>query len=285
MTTSARQLGANCPICLWVLTLLTVRMSFGQTVVLPDDYSCSLCHRKAGELWNENTPVADETRLADDVHWQKGLRCHDCHGGAPALADFKNHRDDPTFRSLRSRANVPEFCGHCHSSIETMRRFAPSARTDQEMEYWTSGHGRRLRASSQDPDSEPDKAVATCIDCHGGHGILPVKNPNAPVYPTRVAQTCARCHADASIMANRAYANRPLGYHQFDEWSRGVHGRALLDKGDLSAATCNDCHGNHGAMPPGVDSVANACGACHGKIAKLFAETRMKHKFEEAGLL
>jgi predicted CXXCH cytochrome family protein len=63
-----------------------------------------------------------------------------------------------------------------------------------------------------------------------------------------------------------------------------VHGRALLEKGDLSAATCNDCHGNHGALPPGVDSVANACGACHGKIAKLFAETRMKHRFQEAGL-
>jgi hypothetical protein len=85
-------------------------------------------------------------------------------------------------------------------------------------------------------------------------------------------------------MASRTYNERPLGHHQFDEWRRGVHGRALLAKGDLSAATCNDCHGNHGAMPPGVDSVANACGACHGKIAKVFAETRMKHKFQEVGL-
>jgi predicted CXXCH cytochrome family protein len=37
-------------------------------------------------------------------------------------------------------------------------------------------------------------------------------------------------------------------------------------------------------MPPGVNSVANACGTCHGKIAKLFAETNMKHKFEQVGL-
>jgi len=258
--------------------------SFGQSVVLPDDYSCSVCHRKAGELWNENTPVADETRLADDIHWQKGLRCHDCHGGAPTLAEFRNHRDDPTFRSLRSRANIPAFCGHCHSSIETMRRFAPSARTDQEAEYWTSGHGRRLKASSQDANSEVDKAVATCVDCHGKHGILAVNNASSPVYPTHIAQTCARCHADQTIMASRTYNERPLGHSQFDEWRRGVHGRALLSKGDLSAATCNDCHGNHGAMPPGVDSVANACGACHGKVAKLFAETRMKHTFQEAGL-
>jgi predicted CXXCH cytochrome family protein len=243
-----------------------------------------LCHRKVGELWNENTPVADETHLAEDIHWQKGLRCHDCHGGASTLADFKNHRDDPTFRSLRVRSNIPGFCGHCHSNIETMRRFAPSARTDQEAEYWTSGHGRRLKAGSQESSPMPDKAVATCVDCHGRHGILAVKNANSPVYPSHVAQTCARCHADEAIMTGRMFNDRPLGHSQFDEWRRGVHGRALLEKGDLSAATCNDCHGNHGAMPPGVDSVANACGTCHGKIANLFAETAMKHKFQVAGL-
>jgi predicted CXXCH cytochrome family protein len=37
-------------------------------------------------------------------------------------------------------------------------------------------------------------------------------------------------------------------------------------------------------MPPGVNSVANACGTCHGKVAKLFADTSMKHKFEQVGL-
>ena len=267
-----------------ILVSLAQRPCFAQPAALPADYSCSLCHRKGGELWNEGTPVADESHLTADIHWQKGLLCHDCHGGAPALPDFKNHRDDPTFRSVRSRASIPGFCGHCHSDIETMRRFAPSARTDQEAEYWTSGHGRRLKATSQENASQLDQAVATCIDCHGGHGILAVNNVNAPVYPTKVAQTCARCHADQTKMAGRTFGDRLIGHHQFDQWRRGVHGRALLEKGDLSAATCNDCHGNHGAMPPGVESVANACGACHGKIAKLFADTRMKHKFEEVGL-
>jgi predicted CXXCH cytochrome family protein len=85
-------------------------------------------------------------------------------------------------------------------------------------------------------------------------------------------------------MAGRTYNYRPLGHHQYEQWLQSVHGRALLEKGDLSAPACNDCHGNHGAMPPGVDSVANACGTCHGKIANLFAEARMKHKFEEVGL-
>lgn len=257
--------------------------SDGQTV-LPDDYSCSVCHRKAGELWSEATPVVEEKDLANDIHWQKGLRCHDCHGGSPTLDQFKNHRDDPSFRSLQSRANVPAFCGHCHSNIETMRRYDPSARTDQEAEYWTSGHGRRLKASIEAENAQPDAAVATCINCHGGHGILAVKNVNSPVYPTHVAETCAKCHSDEALMAGRTYQDRPLGHEQYQQWQQSVHGRALLEKGDLSAPACNDCHGNHGAMPLGVDSVANACGTCHGKISNLFAETRMKHIFEQVGL-
>ena len=284
LATAAYRRVAPGPILAMIFLSLAQRTSLAQPAALPADYSCSLCHRKGGDLWTENTPVTDESHLAADVHWQKGLLCHDCHGGAPTLAEFKNHRDDPTFRSLHSRASIPGFCGRCHSNIETMRRFAPSTRTDQEAEYWSSGHGRRLKASSGEDESQVDKAVATCVDCHGGHGILAVNNVNAPVYPTNVAKTCARCHADQSKMAGRTFGGRPLGHLQFEQWRRGVHGRALLEKGDLSAATCNDCHGNHGALPPGVDSVANACGTCHGKIANLFAETRMKHKFQEAGL-
>jgi predicted CXXCH cytochrome family protein len=252
--------------------------------VLPADYSCSLCHRKGGELWSETTPFAEEKDFADDIHWQKGLRCHDCHGGSPTLDQFRNHRDDSDFRRFRSPADIPSFCGHCHSSIETMRRYNPSARTDQETEYWTSGHGRRLKASIAGENVQPDAAVATCIDCHGGHGILSVNNVKSPVYPTRVAETCARCHSNEKVMASRTYNDRPLGHDQYQLWRQSVHAIALLEKGDLTAPACNDCHGNHGAMPPGVGSVANACGTCHGKVSSLFAGARMKHKFEEVGL-
>lgn len=251
---------------------------------LPDDYSCIVCHRKGAELWTETTPVVDETLIAGDIHWQKGLRCHDCHGGSPTLDNFKNHRNDPTFHDIRSREKIPAFCGKCHSSIDFMRQYNPSARTDQEEEYWTSGHGRRLKASSEGENPQVDRGVATCVDCHGHHGILAVKDSKSLVFPKRVAETCARCHADEKQMAGRMYRGQPIPHNQFDQWKQSVHGQAMLEKGDLSAATCNDCHGNHGALPPGANSVANACGTCHGRISKLFAETQMRHKFEQSGL-
>ena len=172
-------------------------------------------------MWAEGTPIADEHTLANDLHWKKGLRCHDCHGGSPTLDNFKNHRDDPTFRSARSRELIPTLCGHCHSDIAYMRKYNPSARTDQEAEYWTSGHGRRLKASIEGKKPEADPAVATCVDCHGGHGILAVKDSNSPVEPTHVAKTCARCHTDEKRMANRTYNGHPIGTHQYPQWLAG----------------------------------------------------------------
>jgi predicted CXXCH cytochrome family protein len=86
-------------------------------------------------------------------------------------------------------------------------------------------------------------------------------------------------------MAGREYHGRPIGHNQYELWQKSVHAQAMLgEKADLSAPTCNDCHGNHGALPPQVDSVANACGTCHAKANNLFAEARMRHKFEEVGL-
>jgi predicted CXXCH cytochrome family protein len=158
-----------------------------------------------------------------------------------------------------------------------MRRYSPSARTDQEAEYRTSGHGKALLEKG-------DTFVANCVSCHSHHGILAVDDQNSPVYPTHVAQTCSTCHSDEKLMAGREYNGRPLGHEQYAKWSASVHGKALLEKGDLSAPTCNDCHGNHGALPPEIGSVANACATCHGKVGKLFAETQMKHKFQEVGL-
>jgi len=221
-----------------------------------------------------------------DIHWGKGLRCPDCHGGDPTTVEsvVAAHAG---FHPVASRIDVVRLCGDCHADIQYMRRFNPSPRVDQLSEYWTSDHGQRLK-EREDPD------VAVCVSCHdkphgngldrAKHGVLAVDAPGAPVFPLNAAKTCAHCHSDAKLMAGHKYHGREIGHDQYDRWRQSVHAEALLKQGDLSAATCNDCHGNHGAVPPQVDSVANACGTCHGKIASLFNRTIMKHGFEQVGL-
>jgi predicted CXXCH cytochrome family protein len=261
---------------------------------------CLACHGNS-DVWEgqQRRLYVTAQDLAADAHWQKGLRCADCHGGDPATDKFNEaHAEQDGFRGLRTPANdtqgkdyakppepakVVKLCGDCHVKIDFMRRYNPSPRVDQLREYWTSGHGQRLKASG-------DPKVATCISCHdlphgdgldrAKHGIRLVADLQSPVYRTHVAETCAKCHADATLIAGRQYRGRDLGHDQYAQWQKSVHAEALFKKGDLSAPACNNCHGNHGALPPEVGSVANACGSCHGRVAGLFADTRMKHRFE-----
>jgi hypothetical protein len=58
----------------------------------------------------------------------------------------------------------------------------------------------------------------------------------------------------------------------------------MTEQQDLSAPTCNDCHGNHGASPPGIESVQNVCGQCHVVMMTFFEESAHAELLAEAGL-
>jgi predicted CXXCH cytochrome family protein len=142
---------------------------------------------------------------------------------------------------------------------------------DQESEYYTSVHGKLLKTGEQ--------KVATCISCHTVHGIRAVSDPLSSVYPLNVADTCAKCHGKADYMASFK-----IPTDQVAKFKTSVHAKALYQKQDMSAPTCNDCHGNHGAAPPGIASVANVCGQCHARQADLFQTSPHKAAFDQQGL-
>jgi quinol-cytochrome oxidoreductase complex cytochrome b subunit len=223
--------------------------------------SCVACHD------SEMFDAEARKRVAlfkSDVHSQLGLGCHDCHGGNPdpRVSDDPAAAMDPAFaanpyRGTPARTAIPEFCGRCHSSANYMRRFNPAARVDQVTEYWSSRHGQALKSG--------DLNVATCVDCHSVHDIKRRAEPGSPVHPLIVAETCSKCHSDAKRMAQYK-----MPVDQYARWRVSVHAKAMFEKEDLTAPTCNDCHGNHGATPPGVESVSFVCGQCHAREAELF---------------
>jgi hypothetical protein len=232
----------------------------------PLETSCVNCHSQL-----DGAALEPTKHTGDDIHFAKGLSCNDCHGGDPTAGfdgdPMAAHDEAKGFKGKPSRLNVPDFCAKCHADAVLMKRFDPGARVDQLSEYRTSVHGKRNAAG--------DEKTAVCVDCHGVHGIRAVDDPRSSVYPSNVAETCSRCHADQAVM--KAY-NLPT--QQYAEYKTSVHARALYEKGDTQAPTCNDCHGSHGAVPPGVENVANVCGSCHGREATLFRETQTKVKLD-----
>jgi predicted CXXCH cytochrome family protein len=229
--------------------------------------SCIACHATLPDP-RLSRPAA--LFAGQDVHRTQGFLCIDCHGGNPTSADKLRAHDVAgresamSFRGKPAGQAVIATCARCHSDAELMRTYAPKQRVDQATEYAASVHGKRLASG--------DAKVATCASCHGAHGVRLVNDAQSPVFASNVANTCAVCHADAGRMAGyKKDDGSDLPTNQFAEYQKSVHYAALTKGGDLSAPTCNDCHGNHGAAPPGVGSIANVCGTCHAVFAQKFA--------------
>ncbi len=215
--------------------------------------TCYACHLENAE--DADSPASS---FADDIHYRRRLGCSGCHGGDSTSDDpDEAMSEEAGFIGAPDREDIPALCGKCHSNLEYMRGFNPSARTDQMEEYFTSVHGKRLVSG--------DTNVATCADCHDVHKIRPVDEPKSSVYPLNIPSTCGKCHRNETLMSSYGIPS-----DQVKHYTQSVHGKALLEKHDLSAPTCNDCHGNHGATPPGVESVAYVCGMCHATENELF---------------
>lgn len=256
-------------------------------VLLQDN--CVLCHtdpevQKPGSLFSlsqgsSNSPAhhLNLRDLVDDVHFRRGLSCAGCHGGDPTSDKLEHSfvKEWPGTGRDKDRGWILSFCARCHSDPGFMNPFNPALPTDQLAKYKDSPHGKLLLETK-------DPRAPHCVSCHGVHGIRGAKNPLSKVHPKRVPETCGACHANPETMAGFKLPNGAAHpTTQLAEYRTSVHGRALLERGDLGAPSCNHCHGNHSGMAPGLSSVSQSCGLCHAGNASLFDGSKHKQAFEE----
>jgi predicted CXXCH cytochrome family protein len=256
-----------------------VALAVGLLAALPADSAaqpavnaCITCHATLPQ-----PAFAGPAReFAGDVHQERGFACTDCHGGDPAASDkAQAHATGRGYRGKPSGQQIVTTCARCHSDAAFMHKYAPTQRVDQAVEYASSVHGKRLASG--------DTRVATCISCHGAHGVRRVHDPRSPAFPTRVAATCSTCHSSPEHMKPYTRTDRtPFPITQRADYERSVHFKALATQQDMSAPTCNDCHGNHGAAPPGVSSLTTVCGTCHAVFQTKFAASVHAPIFEKS---
>jgi predicted CXXCH cytochrome family protein len=260
----------------------------GQLELLLQD-NCALCHTDPATqdpetLFSVDPEAAgspahlDLREFVSDAHFRRGLSCAGCHGGEPTDEDMADEIYDrwPEDRQ-EDRSWVPGFCARCHADPEFMRGFDPALPTDQYAKYETSQHGMLLLG-------QRDSKAAQCVSCHGVHGIRGAKSPKSRVHPKRLPYTCGACHADAEYMAGYLTSGgEPLRVKQLADFEKSVHGDALLERGDLGAPACNDCHGNHAALPPETSSIAQVCRTCHSSEGEQFDGSKHKEAFEREG--
>ncbi|MDH3427530.1 MAG: cytochrome c3 family protein [Gemmatimonadota bacterium] len=213
---------------------------------------CATCHQALDEE-HLSTPAIQWT---GDVHRAAGLTCTGCHGGdAVATTEATGHAG---MLASPPRGRIPELCGRCHSNQGFMHEYDPDIRIDQVEVYYTSRHGELL--------GRGDSNVAVCVDCHATHGIRSSEDVDSWTHPAKLPDTCGACHAD-----NERMEEYRIPTDQLEEFKSSVHWAVLVDQGDLSSPVCNDCHGNHGALPPGYQAVGRVCAECHFQIGQYFA--------------
>jgi hypothetical protein len=234
----------------------------------PEKPTCITCH----EILPDARLANPAKNFSGDVHATKGFGCVACHGGDATIAGLAAMDSAKGYLGRPARGLISQLCGRCHSDAQFMRQYNPALRVDQEAEYATSIHGQRL-AQVNDPN------VATCVSCHPAHRIRPPSETQSSVHPLKVAETCGACHSNAAFIA-------PYGIpsDQMEKYQGSIHWVKLSEEHDLSAPTCNDCHGNHGAAPPGVSWVGNTCGQCHTVMADFFAQSLHARLFPMLGV-
>lgn len=112
----------------------------------------------------------------------------------------------------------------------------------------------------------------SCVNCHGGNPsgttVDEAMSPAAGYIGTPakadIPALCASCHADVSQM--RQY-NLPTD--QYAKYQESTHGLRLV-QGDVTVATCYDCHGGHETLKANDPAssvypanVPTLCSGCH----------------------
>ncbi|MCG8606190.1 hypothetical protein MJD09_14540 [bacterium] len=168
---------------------------------------CGMCHDDAVEAYQSS--VHGTAKEIDSLH---AASCVDCHGKHDILPTAE---PDSRVHPL----NLASTCARCHADPNFTKTYDIPV-SDPLAAYRNSVHGIALM-------SEKNLNAATCVSCHGLHGIRSLSDPASPIHWRNVSETCGQCHAE-----------------QLAEYSASVHWKAAL-RGVRQSPICTDCHGEH----------------------------------------
>jgi cytochrome b subunit of formate dehydrogenase len=206
-----------------------------------DNTECFACHSDK-ELVKTNAAGKAVSLFVDEEKFSHSIHaknlCTSCHSDITEVPHAENLK--------------PVSCSQCH-------------RVETEV-YLKSDHGQAIHKGVSE--------AASCQDCHGNaHELLNYRNPASPVYRMNQPQTCGRCHSKTDEMEKFHLRQRS----PIVSYEKSIHGIALLEKKELNAAVCTDCHGSHDlhkstnpASKLNWQNTPNTCGKCHENVEQTY---------------
>jgi len=224
-----------------------------------DNATCLGCHESSngslhvsGAKPNSNNPHGiSQDKLTKSVHSE--MACVTCH---------KEITDSSSPHKIGSGPK-PE-CVTCH--LELWERAKKEKLTNEKARlgvvvrnvetYKNSFHAR--------PNVDDNTHVnASCDDCHNTHtfSVPPQGTTRRTDWHLTIPNVCGeKCHAD-----------------QLEEYANSIHGKNVLEKRNLKAADCTDCHTSHNITSTLKDtfklSITENCGTCHTENLETYRDT------------
>ena len=206
-----------------------------------DNSDCFACHNDK-ELVKTNSAGKAVSLFVDEKKFADSIHaknlCTSCHADITDLPHAETHK--------------PVACSQCH-------------RVEADI-YLKSDHGQAIHKGVAE--------AASCRDCHGSaHELLNYRNTASPVYRSNLPATCGRCHGKTADMEKFHLRERSpiVSYEQ------SVHGIAVLQKKEINAAVCTDCHGSHDlhkstnpASKLNWKNTPTTCGKCHENVEQTY---------------
>jgi len=216
-----------------------------------DNATCLGCHGNEGFAMpgadgNMRALHVTKKKFESSVHGKR--HCVDCH---------KDITEIPHQKVAQRKVS----CVQCHEALwataQKENKTPENARlgvvVEQINKYMHSIHARPNR-------DDQSRTNATCYNCHEAHYVYPKDSAARTEWRLSIPDACGKCHAK-----------------QREAYATSVHGKEVLEKRNLAAAVCSDCHTTHDIDTPEAAPIRLAitrnCGTCHAGNLKTYTET------------
>ena len=218
-----------------------------QAVAKLDDAGCLTCHGQEkpeiakpdedGEM--QPLPAVHKDKIEKGVHGE--MTCVACH----------KEITDNTSPHKKSAVPKPD-CQTCHAKLwETAK--AQGMDVAKERLGFVVQNGEAYKDSFHAKSAGKSGVKASCDDCHHTHyyNVPPRGTSKRTDWHMTIPEVCgAACHDDV-----------------LDDYKDSVHGTEILEKHNIKAAVCTDCHTTHSITKTTQDpfklAITQRCGNCH----------------------
>ncbi|MDP1652266.1 MAG: cytochrome C [Rhodocyclaceae bacterium] len=245
------------------LALLAASACFPAFAAPLDNASCLTCHDSKkdkikvpaiidGEDDERVLAQIDPRKYGKSVH--SGMQCLDCH---------KEITDSQAKHKIDKRAAKAN-CIACHQDLWAKAQKDGQAKDKPRLELVVKNiDAYKNSFHAKDNKDNPGRPLAACDDCHSSHdfNVPPKGSERRTAWHKEIPATCGtKCHED-----------------QLEIYAASIHGEEVIDKGNLKAAVCTDCHSAHSVTNTSTEAfkLANVktCGDCHKEEIKSYSDT------------